>query len=98
MKTHEFINQLGIVNVPAYAGTQNNKNKTENITVVENPIIVTQNGSSKPLILMEILPKVQGVIVVARGAGDVRVRLDLLNAIRALLEVNSENIQIFVGN
>ena len=78
--------------------SQSGDNKTESITVVENPVIVSQNGTSKPLILMEILPKVQGVIVVAQGAGNVRVRLDLLNAIQALLDISGSNIQIFVSN
>ena len=34
--------------------TINGDNKTESVTVVEDPIIVTQNGTSSPLILMEI--------------------------------------------
>jgi len=75
--------------------TESSGNKTESITVVENPIIVTQNGSSKPLVLMEILPKVKGVIIVSQGANNVKVKLDLLNAIQALLSITPSNIQIF---
>ncbi|MDD4211434.1 MAG: stage III sporulation protein AG [Clostridia bacterium] len=78
--------------------SQNGDNKTESITVVENPVIITQNGTSRPLILMEILPKVKGVIVVAEGASNMKVKLDLLNAIQALLDISSNNIQIFVSN
>lgn len=78
--------------------TSSGDNHTENITVVENPIIVTANGQSTPLILMEILPQVKGVIVVAEGAGNIKVKLDLLNAIQALLNVPNDNIQIFEGN
>jgi len=75
--------------------TESSGNKTESITVVENPIIVTQNGSSKPLVLMEILPKVKGVIIVSQGANNVKVKLDLLNAVQALLSITPSNIQIF---
>jgi stage III sporulation protein AG len=78
--------------------SQSGDNKTESITVVENPVIISQNGASRPLILMEILPKVQGVIVVAQGADNVKVRLDLLNAIQGLLDISGSNIQIFVSN
>lgn len=73
----------------------NSSGSTEAVTVVTNPIIVTQNGTSKPLVLMEILPEIQGVIVVAEGANDVKVKLNLLNAIQALLTVQNSNIQIF---
>jgi stage III sporulation protein AG len=78
--------------------SQSGDNKSENITVIEDPIIVTQNGTSSPLVLMEILPTVKGVVVVASGADDVRVKLDLLNAIQALLDVDNSDIKIFVGN
>ena len=78
--------------------SQSGDNKTESITIVENPVIISQNGTSRPLILMEILPKVQGVVVVAQGAGNVKVRLDLLNAIQGLLNISGSNIQIFVSN
>ena len=70
---------------------------TENITIVENPIVITQNGESVPLILKEILPAIKGVVIVSQGASNVRVRLDLMNAVKALLDVQSDQIQIFVG-
>jgi len=72
-------------------------NKTESITVVETPIIIDYNGSKMPLVLQEIMPKVKGVIVVASGAGDVRVRLEMLKAIQALFDIPSGSVEIFVG-
>ncbi|MCL2540677.1 MAG: hypothetical protein FWE53_04625 [Firmicutes bacterium] len=72
-------------------------NKTESITVVETPIIIDFGGSKMPLVLMEIMPKVTGVIVVAQGAADVRVRLEMLKAIQALFNVPPGSIEIFVG-
>lgn len=70
---------------------------TTSVTVIENPIIITQNGQSQPLVLMEIMPKIKGVIVVAQGAGSTKVKLELLEAIQALLDVTSNNIQIYAG-
>lgn len=78
--------------------TESGSTKTSSVTVVENPVIVTQNGVSSPLILMEVLPKVQGVIIISQGAQNIKVKLDLLNAIQALLDISSNNIQIFDGN
>ena len=68
-------------------------NNTQSVTIVETPIII----GDEPLVLMEILPIIKGVIVVAQGAGNIQVRLELLRAVQALLEIDSNNIEIFVG-
>ena len=47
---------------------------------------------------MEIMPPVKGVVVIAEGAGNVRVKLDLLKAVQALLSVSSSQVEIFKGN
>ena len=70
---------------------------TESITVVETPILIDQNGSSVPLILQEVMPQVKGIIVVAQGASDVRVRLEMLKAVQALFGVPPGSVEIFVG-
>lgn len=72
------------------AGTNNN---TQSVTIVESPVIV----GKEPLVLMEILPKVKGVIVVAKGANNVNVRLELLRAVQALIDVSANQVEIFVG-
>ena len=71
-------------------------NTSETSTSSKEPILVSVNGKSEPLVLYEIMPDVKGVVVVASGAGDVRVRLDILKAIQALLNVESSQIEIFV--
>lgn len=77
--------------------TTNSSGTTTSVTIVEEPIIVTQNGEEQPLVLMEILPVIKGIVVVAEGAKDVNVRLNLLEAVQALLGLNSSNIQILTG-
>ena len=72
--------------------TNTSANSTS-VTVVESPVIV----GKEPLILMEILPKIKGVIVVAQGANDVAVRLELLRAVQALIDVDANKIEIFIG-
>lgn len=69
----------------------------KNVTVVKTPIIVTENGTSKPLVLMEILPTINGVLVVAGGADDVNVKLNIYKALETLIDIPSENIQVFAG-
>ena len=68
------------------------------VTVMTTPILIDSSGTQTPLVTMEIVPKVKGVIVVSAGANDIRVRLDMLYAVQALLDVPNENIQIFAGS
>lgn len=65
--------------------------KTETIT----PIIVNNNGKSELIILKEIMPEIEGVIIVAEGASDIRVRMELMRAARAVLDIDANAIEIF---
>lgn len=46
----------------------------------------------------EVIPRVSSVIVVAGGAKDYRVKLELYKAVEAILKLPTENIEILVGN
>lgn len=50
-------------------------------------VILNQQGSSQPLIIKNIAPKVRGVIVVAEGAGDVAVQAAISHAVQTVLDV-----------
>lgn len=73
------------------------KNDSQTKTVSSEPVLITENGKTNPIVLMEIMPQIKGVIVVAEGANNVRVKLDLLKAVQALLKVNSGQVEIFKG-
>lgn len=62
---------------------------------VESSRPVTSAGGSEPLVLTERQPRVRGVIVVAEGAADISVRIDLQNAVRALLGVELDKVEVF---
>ncbi len=70
--------------------------KSNNSTSTSNPIILNKNGQSQPLVLSEIMPEIKGVVVVCEGANNIRVKLNILQAVQALLGVNSGQIEIFV--
>lgn len=55
---------------------------------------IVKTGGSDALILQENLPKVRGVVVVADGAGDIGVRMRLLNAVRTALDISSDKIEV----
>jgi len=67
-------------------------------TITNEPIIVQKNGEETPLILKETLPSINGVIVVSSGASDVKVRLDIINAVSTVLNIDLNKIEVFVGN
>jgi len=83
--------------VPAFS-TDKTENKqdsgsgyTANIT--ERTTLVMSGG--KPLILKEIEPQVKGVVVIAQGAGNYNVKINLYKAVAALLKIDNSNIEIF---
>ena len=68
---------------------------TSTSTVTETPIIISSSGKSELYIIKEIMPQVVGVIVVAGGADNARVRLDLMRAVQTILNINANSIEIF---
>lgn len=59
-------------------------------------VMIRQNdGSEVPLLLTEIAPSIEGVIIVAQGGGDVAVRAALSHAVQALLGVAAHRVQVF---
>ena len=58
----------------------------------ETPVLI----SGKPLILGEIYPEICGVIIMAKGAENVKVRLSLITAAQTFLDVSSDKIQVLL--
>lgn len=75
----------------------NTSNSSTSTTSVTTPIIITNSGEDTPLVVKENLPDIKGVVVIASGAKDVSVKLNILYAVKALIDIPSDNIQIFVG-
>lgn len=59
------------------------------------PATVSGSDGNSPIVLKEIEPIVRGVIVVAEGAADVSVRMDLQRAVRAVLDIPLSRIEVF---
>lgn len=75
--------------------TTSGASSTSYTTTVTEPIIITSAGNSGPLILTEQLPNIHGVVVVAEGADNVAVKLNIIQAIKTLIDISSGNIQVF---
>lgn len=77
------------------SGQQGDQRTIENSST-ENKVVLLENqdGSTKPLILKEMEPKVEGIVIVAQGGGDVLVKDSLTKAAQALLNVPAHKIEI----
>ncbi|MGI6537398.1 MAG: stage III sporulation protein AG [Caldicoprobacterales bacterium] len=60
------------------------------------PVSLTTSEGNQPLITKEIQPEVLGVIIVAEGAEDIKVRMELQKAVQTLLGIKSSQVEIFI--
>lgn len=94
---------ISVDSSPVLTVATNNEEKTittssgTTTTTTSEPIIISTNGKSGPLVLGESLPEIKGVIVVSAGAKDVKVKVDIINAVRTVLGISSEKINVFMG-
>ncbi len=68
--------------------TVQSQNLTENI-------VISNDNTAKPLVLKEIKPQIRGVIVVAEGADDIEVKMRLYDAVKTVLQVSGDRVQVY---
>ena len=54
-------------------------------------------ANKEPVVLSKKLPEILGVLVVAEGGGNIKVKLDILSCVATLVDVTNENITILNG-
>ena len=64
----------------------------------QTAIIYGSGSEEKPFVLKEKLPLPSGVLVVATGAGDESVRLEIYEAVKALYGISGHRIKVTKGN
>lgn len=72
----------------------------KSMRTTQRPIIIRDDTSraEQPVVLTEYKPKVRGVVVVATGATDLRVRQQLTRAVETALGVAAHRVSVFAGN
>ena len=75
--------------------TEEETKTTSNGTSISSSNLALVDG--KPVVLEEIYPVIKGIIVLAEGSGDVSVRLDILNLILTMVDVDTSQIKIMEG-
>ena len=89
----------GIETVIAYTTEiQTNSNGVKIET--KSPVLLnTKDGKTQTVVLQEIMPNPSSIVIVATGASDTKVKLEILRAVQAMF--NNSNgciIEIFAGN
>lgn len=69
---------------------------SENIT--ETVVVSNESNKSKPLVLKEIKPQVNGVIVVAEGSENIEVKAKLYDAVKTVLQIPGHKVQVYPKN
>ncbi|WP_139904274.1 stage III sporulation protein AG [Clostridium thermarum] len=61
-------------------------------------VVSTDGGKTTPFILKKINPKVEGVIIVAEGAENEKIKKDIIAAISSFFGIPNYKIQVFAMN
>lgn len=60
--------------------------------------VLVKNGTiTQPIVVVEMLPKIKGVLVIAKGAGDLKMKTTLTNIISSVLGINISNVEVLEG-
>lgn len=60
--------------------------------------VLVKNGSiTQPVVVVEVAPKIKGVLLIAKGAGDLKIKTTLTNIISSVLGINISNVEVLEG-
>ncbi len=67
-------------------------------SITQNLVTTNSTSGNSPLVLKEIKPQVRGVIVVAEGAEDAEVKMQLYDAVKTVLQISGNKVQVYATN
>lgn len=73
----------------------NSDRVVENSTTTSSPVIITADGKQQPLIIATRPAEIDGIVVVAEGGDDLYVRIKIIDALCALLDVDGSKIKVY---
>lgn len=74
------------------------KSDSQNNNTLTTTTVIVKNGTiSQPIVVVETLPKIKGVLVIAKGAGDIKTKSMLTNIISSVLCINISNVEVLEG-
>lgn len=62
------------------------------------PAIISGEDGENPIVVKQMLPEIQGVIVIAEGASDISIKLNIVSAASTVLGINQNRVEVFEMN
>jgi len=84
-------NESSVKEVDSAGGSRENHSLAKDMRTI---LIQSPGGGQEPIILREIVPKVEGVIIVAEGGDDVFVKEALMRAASTVLGVDIHRVRV----
>ena len=70
--------------------------KSSSTTIKTNEVVfVTEDGVTYPLVLKEILPTIDGVVIISKDVSDINVKLKVLEMVQNILDIPNNKINIY---
>lgn len=60
--------------------------------------VITSDNKNSLLILKEIKPEVKGVIIVAQGASNTKIKESIYNAVKTVLGISGNKVEVYIKN
>lgn len=74
-------------------------NSSSSSALVTNTIVLAKDGTlTYPIVVLEELPKVKGILIVAKGAGNPRKKIEITNVVAAILDVDVSCVEVLEGS
>lgn len=71
---------------------------TRTISTEDSKKDIITDSSSKPVTEKTIMPKVEGAVIIAKGAQDITVKTNIISAVEAVTGISTHKIQVFEMN
>ena len=94
----EIIPAMNTVESTTITEEEDNNGGTRKINQTDKnfqPSTYSDSEGSKPIILKEVEPEIKGVIIIAQGAEDVRVKMELMRAVQVALGIKPSQVEVF---
>ncbi len=75
--------------------TEEETRTTSNGTIVTTATVVMVDGT--PILQEEIYPVISGVVVIAEGAEDISVKMNIISIIQTVIDIDSSKINVIEG-
>ena len=84
-------------NSQEFSDSSLNKTLTDGDTEKTYIIVKSADGSQKPLVVMQIKPEIQGIVIVSRYGNDAAVREKITQAVKTALNLSSTQVCVVGG-